>query len=60
MRGLAETILVTLSNHQSIEPSEANELAGAAIKKALEIDDQLAEAYATLGLLESGNWDILA
>jgi tetratricopeptide (TPR) repeat protein len=55
--GLAETILVTLSNHQSIEASEANELAGAAIKKALEIDDQLAEAYATLGLLESGNWD---
>jgi len=55
--GLAETILVTLSNHQSIEPSEANELAGAAIEKALEIDDQLAEAYATLGLLESGNWD---
>ena len=55
--GLAETILVTLSNHQSIEASEAHELAGAAIRKALDIDDQLAEAYATLGLLESGNWD---
>jgi TolB-like protein/Flp pilus assembly protein TadD len=53
--GLAETILVTLSNHSSIEIAEANELAGAAIEKALAIDDQLAEAYAAKGLLESGN-----
>jgi len=50
--GLAETILVTLSNHQSIDPAEAFEIAGQAIERALEIDDQLAEAYAVKGLLE--------
>ena len=56
--GLAETILVTLANHQSIEPSEAFELAGQAIDRALEIDDQLAEAYAVKGLLEHSQWSV--
>jgi TolB-like protein len=54
--GLAETILVTMTNHGSIEPSEAYELAGAAVEKALAIDDELAEAYATKGLLKRGAW----
>lgn len=54
--GLAETILVTLSNHQSIEPAEAFEIAGNAIGRALEIDDQLAEAHAAKGLLEYSQW----
>lgn len=49
--GLAETILVTMTNHQSIEPSEAIELSAAAVERALELDDQLAEAYAVQGLL---------
>jgi len=49
--GLAETILVTMTNHQSIEPSEAIELSAAALDRALELDDQLAEAYAVQGLL---------
>jgi TolB-like protein/tetratricopeptide (TPR) repeat protein len=56
--GLAETILVLLSNHGSIELSQANELAGAAIDKALAIDDQLAEAYAAKGLLESAGFQL--
>ena len=54
--GLAETILVTLSNHQSIDPAEAFELSGQAIGRALEIDDQLAEAHAVKGLLEFSQW----
>jgi len=54
--GLAETILVTLSNHQSIDPAEAFELSGQAIGRALEIDDQLAEAHAAKGLLEYSQW----
>jgi len=56
--GLAETILVTLSNHKSIEPVEAFELAGQAIGRALEIDNQLAEAHAVKGLLEFSDWSI--
>jgi TolB-like protein/lipoprotein NlpI len=54
--GLAETILVTLTNHRSIEPSEAYDLASAAIDKALELDDQLAEAHAVNGLLKYSQW----
>lgn len=54
--GLAETVLVIAANHTSIDPGEAQELASAAIARALEIDDQLAEAYAVQGLLEFGRW----
>lgn len=53
---LAETILVTLSNHQSIDPAEAFELAGQAVGRALEIDALLAEAHAVKGLLEYSQW----
>lgn len=55
--GLAETILVTMSNHKAIEPAEAFELAGQAIGRALGIDDQLAEAHAVRGLLEYSQWN---
>ena len=54
--GLAETLLVTLTNHRSIDPSEAYDLASAAIDKALELDDQLAEAHAVNGLLKYSQW----
>ena len=54
--GLAETILVTMTNHRSIEPGEAYDLASAAIDKALELDDQLAEAHAVNGLLKYSQW----
>jgi TolB-like protein/tetratricopeptide (TPR) repeat protein len=54
--GLAETLLVTHSNHKAIDTAEAFELAGNAIERAIEIDDQLAEAYAVKGLLEYSRW----
>jgi TolB-like protein/Flp pilus assembly protein TadD len=54
--GLAETVLVTMTNHRSIEPAEAYDLASAAIDKALELDDQLAHAHAVHGLLKYTQW----
>jgi TolB-like protein len=54
--GLAETVLVTMTNHRSIDPAEAYDLASAAIDKALELDDQLAEAHAVNGLLKYSQW----
>jgi TolB-like protein/Flp pilus assembly protein TadD len=54
--GLAETILVTMTNHRSIEPSEAYDLASGAIDRALQLDDQLAEAHAVHGLLNYTQW----
>ena len=56
--GLAETILVTATNHGSIDPVEAVELAGTAVAKALEIDENLAEAYAVRGLLQLNQWKV--
>ena len=55
--GLAETVLVTLSNHKAIEASEAFELAGQAIQRAIDIDEQLAEAHAVKGLLQYSQWN---
>ena len=54
--GLAETVMVTLINHRSIEPSEAFDLASSAIDEALRLDDQLAEAHAVHGLLKYTQW----
>lgn len=53
---LAETVLVTLSNHASLVPSVAFDTAAAAIDKALQVDPQLAEAFAARGLLEMMQW----
>ena len=50
--GLAETVLVTLTNHNAIPLEEATTIAENAVARALEIDDQLAEAHAVQGLLE--------
>ncbi len=55
--GLAETILVTHSNHKAIEATEAFELAGEAIDRAIQLDSQLAEAYAVRGLLQYSQWN---
>ncbi|MCP5093072.1 MAG: hypothetical protein GY949_19340, partial [Gammaproteobacteria bacterium] len=54
---LAQTVLVTLSNHKSIPPSEAFSIAEAAIDTALSIDPDLAEAFAAKGLLEMMRWE---
>ncbi|MCP5089846.1 MAG: hypothetical protein GY949_02880 [Gammaproteobacteria bacterium] len=54
---LAQTVLVTLSNHKSIPPSEAFSIAETAIDTALSIDPDLAEAFAAKGLLEMMRWE---
>lgn len=54
---LAQTVLVMLSNHKSLPPSEAFSIAEAAIDTALGIDPDLAEAFAARGLLEMMRWE---
>jgi TolB-like protein len=54
--GLAETVMVLESNHRAIDLGEAVELATQAAERALELDDQLAEAHAVKGLLELRKW----
>ena len=48
--GLADSYLL-LSSYESVSPRESLPPARAALKKALELDDSLAEAHASLGLL---------
>ena len=55
--GLAQTILLLLINHQAISPLVAYELVEPAIARALELDSDLGEAYAVLGLLEAYRWE---
>jgi TolB-like protein/Tfp pilus assembly protein PilF len=54
---LAQTVLVTLSNHKTIPQTEAFAIADAAIEKALSVDPELAEAYAARGLLQMMEWE---
>ena len=54
---LAETILVTLSNHRSIPPNEAFSIAKQHIEEALRIDPQMPQAYAARGLMETMQWE---
>jgi len=54
---LAQTVLVTLSNHKAITPSETFSVAASSIGKAMAVDPQLAEAYAVRGLLEMMQWE---
>lgn len=54
---LAETILVTLSNHRSIPPNEAFSIASKHIEEALRIDPQMPQAYAARGLMETMQWE---
>ena len=54
---LAQTLLVTLSNHKSIAVSDAYAMAANSIDKALSIDPELAEAYAVRGLLQMMRWE---
>jgi len=55
---LAQTVLVLLSNHKSITPSEAISVATSAIDKAMAVDPQLAEAYGVRGLLQMMQWEM--
>ncbi|MDH4055442.1 MAG: FlgO family outer membrane protein [Gammaproteobacteria bacterium] len=54
---LAETILVTLSNHKSIATDEAFSLAATHLAEALRIDPGLPQAYAVRGLMEMMQWE---
>lgn len=54
---LAQTVLVTLSNHKTILQPEAFSIADTAIEKALSVDPELAEAYAARGLLQMMRWE---
>lgn len=54
---LAQTVMIILSNHKSITPSEAFSVATNSIEKAMAVDPQLAEAYAVRGLLEMMQWE---
>ncbi|MDH3769274.1 MAG: hypothetical protein OES99_12610, partial [Gammaproteobacteria bacterium] len=50
--GLAESVLLLMINHNVIPYDEAYQLASEALDKALELDPQNADAYASLGLLK--------
>jgi len=54
---LAETVLVTLSNHRSISSTEAFSIATDHIATALKIDPRLPQAYAVQGLLQTMQWE---
>ncbi len=54
--GLADTALLLMINHQALPQDEAVEIANTNIDKALELDPQLADAYAAKGLLETTIW----
>jgi serine/threonine-protein kinase len=56
--GLADTYMV-LYSYQFMEPDEGKRLAKAAALKALELDDSLGEAHASLGVLylDELDWD---
>jgi len=54
--GLAESVLLLQNNHQALPQDEAYEIARANLRKALELDPDLADAYAIRGLLESNSW----
>ena len=54
--GLADTTLLLMINHQALSQDEAVEIASTNIDKALDLDPQLADAYATKGLLETTVW----
>lgn len=54
---LAETVLVTLSNHRSLAQDEAFAIASTHIDEALRIDPEMPQAYAARGLLEMMQWE---
>ena len=55
--GIADAWL-TLANYDYVPPMEAYPRAEAAVERALALDDQLAEAYVSLGALRTdANWD---
>jgi TolB-like protein/Tfp pilus assembly protein PilF len=54
--GLAESIMLLSINHQEVPEQEAMELAQASIDRALQLDPNLADAYAIRGLMKATVW----
>jgi TolB-like protein/Tfp pilus assembly protein PilF len=54
--GLAESIMLLSINHQEIPEREAMQLAQAGIDRALQLDPNLADAYAIRGLMKATVW----
>lgn len=55
--GLAESVLLLFNNHAAIPRDEMLTVAEAALDKALSLDPELADAYASLGLLKQKEWE---
>ena len=55
--GLAQAILILVTNHQALPRAEAYSLAETALERALDIDPQLAHAYAVRGLIRMMQWE---
>jgi len=56
--GLAQTVLIQLTNFKAIPQVEAFEVAADAIDKALTADAELADAFAARGLMEMMQWEM--
>jgi TolB-like protein/Flp pilus assembly protein TadD len=56
--GLAETIIVTYTNHGTMDAENTFRLTRQAVDRALDIDPQLAEAHAVEGLLLYEQWKV--
>ncbi len=55
--GLAESNLLLLINHQDLPEAQALAAAQVSIDRALELDPNLADAYAILGLMKTTIWN---
>ena len=55
--GLAQAVLILVTNHQALPRREAYAIAEAAIGTALDIDPELGRAYAVRGLMKMMQWE---
>ncbi len=55
--GLAQAVLILVTNHQAIPREEAFAIAESALETALGIDPELAHAYAVRGLMKMMQWE---
>lgn len=55
--GLAESVLLLWNNHQDVAEEEAIAVTEASVQRALELDPDLADAYAIRGLLKHKLWE---
>ena len=55
--GLAQAVLILVTNHQALPHTEAYAIAGEALETALDIDPELAHAYAVRGLMKMMQWE---